>query len=59
MCQEYDCFTNDCPMTKEKGETEQIQQFYNLDEEETSLKALATETYSLGDIALPQEHLNL
>ena len=53
-------------MTKEKRETEQIQQLFNLDEEQTSLKTLATYMFdsliqinSLEDIALAQEHLNL
>ena len=53
-------------MTKEERETEQIQQSFNLDKEQTSLKALATDTYdsiskinSLEDIAIAQEHLNL
>ena len=56
----------DCPMTKEEGETEQIQQLFNLDEEQTSLKMLATDMYdslskinSLEDIAVVQKHLNL
>ena len=37
-CCEYNHFTKDCPMAKEKRETEQIQQLFNLDEEQTSLK---------------------
>ena len=53
-------------MAREKGETEQIQQMFNLDEEQTALETLATDTYdslsrinSLEDIALAKEHLNL
>ena len=63
-CREYDHFTKDCPTSKEEREIEQIQQMFNLDEEQTSLKALTTETYdSLNKINsienIGQEHLNL
>ena len=44
-CREYDQFMRNCPKTKEEGETDQIQQMFNLDEEQTSLKMLATDTY--------------
>ena len=51
---------------RKKRKTEQIQQLFNLDEEQTSLKTFATDAYdslskinSLEDIALAQEHLNL
>ena len=37
-CREYDHFAKDCPTTKEEREIEQIQQMFNLDEEQTSLK---------------------
>ena len=43
-CREYDHFAKDYPTTNEEREIEQIQQMFNLDEE-TSLKALATDTY--------------
>ena len=53
-------------MAKEERETEQIQELFNLYEEQTSLKTLAAETYdilskinSLEDIAIAQEHYNL
>ena len=66
MCWEYDPFAKDYSSTREKRETEQIQQLFNLDEEQTSLKTSAKDTYdslsktnSLEDIALVQEHLNL
>ena len=65
-CWEYDHLAKDCRPTKEKRGTEQIQQLFNLDKEQTSLKTLATDTYdslskinSLEDIAMVQEHLNL
>ena len=55
----------DCPTTKEGRQIEQIQQMYNLDEEQTSLKTLATNdtcnnfshTNSLEEVR--SEHLNL
>ena len=64
-CREYDYFANDCPTTKKERETKQIQQVFNLDEEQTSLKTLATDdTYnSLGHVSwleeVRSEHLNL
>ena len=45
-CREYDLFTKDCPTAaKAERETEQIQQMFNLDEEQTTLKTLAIDTY--------------
>ena len=44
-CREYDHITKDCPNSQIEKEPEQIQQMYNLDEEQTALKALATDTY--------------
>ena len=65
-CREYDHFAKDCPTSKEEGEIQQIQQMFNLDEGQTSLKTLATDMYdslnkinSLEDMTLLQEHLNL
>ena len=62
-CREYDHFAKDCPTPKEEREIEQIQQKVNL-EDQTSLKALATDTYyslnktnSIEDML--QGHLNL
>ena len=43
-CREYDNFVKDCPISKEEREIEQIQQMFNFDEEQTSLKTLATDT---------------
>ena len=42
---EYGNLANDCPMTKEDRDTEQMQQLFNLDQEQTLLKTLATDTY--------------
>ena len=44
-CREYDHFTKECPISKEEREIEWVQQMYNLDEEQTSLKMLATDMY--------------
>ena len=38
-------FAKDCPTSKEEREIKQFQQMYNLDKKQTSLKALATDTY--------------
>ena len=69
MCykwREYDHFMKYCPASKEEREINQIQQMFNLDEGQTSLKTLATDTYdsldktnSLENVTLMQEHLNL
>ena len=63
-CGEYDHFTKDCPTSKKERDIEDIQQMFNLNEEQTSLNALTTDTYdnrnkinSLENIR--QEHLNL
>ena len=63
-CREYDHFTKDCPTSKEEREIEQIQQMLNLDEEQTSLKMLATDLHhSLNKIIslenIRQGYLNL
>ena len=38
MCREYDNFMKECPTSKEEREIKQIQQMYNLDKGQTSLK---------------------
>ena len=40
-CRECDHFAKDCPTSKEEREIEQIQQMFNLDEEQTSLKGIS------------------
>ena len=37
-CRDYDYFGKDCLTSKLEKETDQIQQMFNLDEEQTSLK---------------------
>ena len=44
-CREYDHFAKDCPTSREDRELEQLQQMLNLDDEQTSLKLLATNTH--------------
>ena len=63
-CGEYDHFAKDCLTLKLEKEAEQIQQMYNMDEEKTSLKTLATDTYeSLNSVSsineMATDHLNL
>ena len=41
----YGHFAKDCPTLQIEKEPEQIQQMYNLDEEQTALKVLATDPY--------------
>ena len=45
-CREYDPFTKDCLNSQTEKEPEQIQQMYNLDEDQTSLKVLAVDQYA-------------
>ena len=53
----------DCPTNNDEREKEQIQQMFNLDEEHTSLKTLATnDTYDnlshTSSLEVRSEHLN-
>ena len=62
--QEYNHFAEDCLTSKVEKESEQIQQMYNMDKEQTTLKLLMTDTYgSLNRTNLteeiPMDHLNL
>ena len=41
----YDHFNNDCPNSQTEEEPEQIQQMYNLNENQTALNVLATDVY--------------
>ena len=63
-CREYDHFSKDCPSSREEREIEQLQQMLNIDDEETLLKPLATNTHdNLNSISsednLRPGHLNL
>ena len=44
-CREYDHFAKDCPMSREERELEQLQHMLDLDDEQTSLKQIATSTH--------------
>ena len=44
-CREYDHFAKDCTTSNEEREIEQIQQMFNLYEEQTSFNPPATDTY--------------
>ena len=43
-CREYDNFAKDCPTSREEREPEQLQQMLNLEDEQASLRLLATNT---------------
>ena len=43
-CREYDHFARECPTRQEKREIEQIQQMFNLDNEQTSLQTSLMDT---------------
>ena len=44
-CREYNHFAKDCLTLQVEKESEQIQQMYNMDEEQTTLKIVVTDTY--------------
>ena len=44
-CREYDHFAKDCPTSKLEKEAQAIQQMYNMDEEQISVKTIVTDTY--------------
>ena len=63
-CREYDHTAKDCPNSQTEKEPEQLQQMYNLDGEQTTLKGLAIDMYdnliktnSADDTIV--DHLNL
>ena len=43
----YYHFTKDCPTSREERELEQLQQMLNLEDEQTSLKFLVTNTQDI------------
>ena len=61
-CREYDHFADNCPYSDMEGESDQIQQLYNLDESETTLQILVPDTYedlirTCSDEAIDHLHL--
>ena len=43
-CREYDHFARECPTRQESRETEQIQQMFNMDKDQTILQTPVTDT---------------
>ena len=43
-CREYDHFMRECPTRQESRETEEIQQMFNMDEDQTILQTPLTDT---------------
>ena len=58
-CREYDHFTKDCPTSREEKEIEQLQQMLNLEDEQTSLKSLVTNTQDNFSRVNSEENLRL
>ena len=63
-CMEYNHFVKECPTLQAEKESQQLQQMYYMDKEQTALKVLAMDTYdSLNRINSVDEtmvdHLNL
>ena len=61
-CREYDHFVRDYPNSQTEKDLEQIQQMYNLDEDQTAIKVLVADIYDSlirtnSDDAI--DHLNL
>ena len=57
-CREYDHFRKDCLITIEERETDQTQQMFNLDKEQTSFKMLVTDIYDSLNHAGSLEEIN-
>ena len=58
-CREYDHFAKDCPASKLEKEADKIQQMFNMDEEQTALKTLTTDTYDSLDWMGPSNEIAL
>ena len=58
-CREYDHFAKDCPTCREEIEIEQLQQMLNLEDEQTSLKSLVTNTWDNFSRVNSEENLRL
>ena len=58
-CREYDHFTKDCPTSREERELEQLQQIFNLEDEQTSLKLIVTNTQDTFNSVNSEERLRL
>ena len=63
-CREYYHYAKDCPTLREEKEIEQLQQMLNLEDEQTLLKSIVTNTQDNfsrvnSEENLRQGHLNL
>ena len=58
-CREYDHSTKDCPTSRKEKEIEQLQQMLDLEDEQTSLKSLVTNTWDNLCRVDPEENLRL
>ena len=58
-CRDYDHFTKDCPTSRDEIELEQLQQMLNLEDEQTSLKSLVTNTQDNPSRVNSEENLRL
>ena len=58
-CREYDHFAKDCPTSREEKEIEQLQQMLNLEDEQTSLKSLVTNTQDNFSRVNSEENIRL
>ena len=56
---EYDHFTKDCPTSREERELEELQQMLNLEDEQTSLNSLETNTQGNFSRVNSEENLRL
>ena len=58
-CREYDHFAKDFPNSQTEKEPEQIQQMYNLDEDQRALQVLATHLIGTNSDDIIVDHLNM
>ena len=58
-CREYDHFTKDYPTSRKERELEQFQQMLNLEDEQTSLKSVVTNTQDNFNRVKSEENLRL
>ena len=54
-CREYDHFARECPTRQENRETEQIEQMFNLDEDQTILQIPLMDTEDDIMMIMPME----
>ena len=57
-CRKYNHFVRDCPTTQAKREVEQIQQMFNMDEDQTILQTTLMDVDQVGQSISPVETRN-